>query len=123
MNNCNEDPQPPVVRYTTLDFGTLPKGRTITREELITNTNEQRLLWCADTGEPSWLVLTPSAGSLEPGEQQKVTITAITDTLEVGNHNVTLFFTWEGDDYSVGTEVNATFGVDQVSPLGVGLSF
>jgi hypothetical protein len=53
MNNQNEDLKPPIVRLTTLDFGTLPQGGSFTREELISNPNEQQLLWCGDKGETS----------------------------------------------------------------------
>jgi hypothetical protein len=123
MNNQNEDLKPPIVRPTALNFGTLPQGGSITREELISNPNKQQLLWSGDKGETGWLTLTPSAGSLEPGEQQQVNITAVTDSLEVGEHKATLIFTWEGDDYSVSTEVPVTLDIAPVSPLAVGLSY
>lgn len=123
MNNQNEDLQPPTVRLTRIDFGALPQDGSVTREELISNPNAQQLLWCGDKSETSWLTLTPSAGNLASGGQQHVNITATTDSLEIGEHTATISFTWEGDDYSVCTEVPVTLDIAPVSPLAVGLSF
>ncbi len=122
MNNHNEELQPPIVKPTPLNFGTLPQGSSLTRRELISNPNEQQLLWYVDNGGTSWLTLEPSAGTLEEGEQQPVNVKADTSSLAVGDYAAILTFTWVGDDYSVSTQVPVTL-VIRLSPLAVGLSF
>jgi hypothetical protein len=123
MKDHNEELQPPIVRPTPLNFGTLQQGSSLIRQELVSNPNEQRLLWCADNGGTNWLTLEPRAGTLEAGEQQLVNVKADTSSLAVGDYTASLTFTWEGDDYSVGTQVPVTLAISPVSPLAVGLSY
>jgi hypothetical protein len=123
MNDHNEELQPPIVRPTPLNFGTIQQGSSLTQQELISNPNEQRLLWCADNGGTSWLTLDPSAGTFEAGEQELINVTAKTSSLAVGDYAATLTFAWVGDDYSVSTQVPVTLAISPISPLAVGLSF
>jgi len=96
MNDHNEELQPPIVRPNPLNFGTFQQGGSLTRQEWISNPNEQQLLWCADNRGTSWLTLEPSAGTLEADKQEPINVTANTSSLAVGDHAATLTFTCSG---------------------------
>ena len=122
-NDHNEELQPPNMGPNHLDFGTLPQGSSFTKQELISNPNEQTLLWCGDNGGTSWLTLHPGAGNLDGSGKEPVNVTADTSSLEVGDYKANLTFAWVGDDYSVSTQVPVKLAISPVSPLAVGLSF
>jgi Viral BACON domain len=123
MNDIDEELQPPLVHPTPLNFGTPTQGVSVTLPLLINNPNKQKLLWCADEGEMSWLTLDKNTGNLEAGEQEQVNVTVDTSSLEVGDHQSTLTFTWVGDDYSVSAQIPVMLNLTPMSPIAVGLSF
>ncbi len=123
MNTYNEEVRPPDLSPKSLDFGTLPQGGSKTLQELIRNPNKQPLLWHADTGGTSWLTVDPSAGTLQPGEQQTINVMVDATSLAVGGHIATLTFTSEGDERSVSEQVLVTLVISPVIAPAVGLSF
>jgi hypothetical protein len=123
MNNYDEELQPPTVNPNPLNISTFPQSNSFTLQVMISNPNEQKLLWYGDKGETSWLTLEPSAGNLEGGGQQEVNVTVDAGSLEVGVYKATITFAWIGDDYSVSTQVPVTLTISTISPLAVGLSF
>lgn len=128
-------PEPPTVNPKFLNFGNLPKGDSKPLPMVIGNPSEQVLLWQADTCGTKWLTVYPRSGSIKPGQQQTVNVTADTSSLAVGNHAATLIFTAEGDASSESIQVPVTLSVLPsgktqqtvqnlvVSPLAVGLNF
>ncbi len=123
MNVYDDALQPPSVSPNLLNISTFPQSNSFTLQVMISNPNEQKLLWYGDKVETSWLTLEPSAGNLEGGGQQEVNVTVDAASLEVGVYKTTLTFAWVGDDYSVSTQVPVTLTISTVSPLAVGLSF
>ncbi len=123
MNTYSEEVQPPDLSPKSLDFGTFPQGGSKTLQELIRNPNKQPLLWHADTGGTSWLTVDPSAGTLQPGEQQTINVMVDASSLAVGGHAATLTFTSEGDERSVSAQVLVTLVISPVIAPAVGLTF
>lgn len=123
MNNDNEELQPPIPGLNPLNFGAFTRGSSKTIPLPISNPGKKRMLWHADTDAKSWLTLDPSAGSLEPGEQKFVNVTADSSTLEIGGYAATLTFTSEGDDLSAPVHIPVTLDIPPLLPPAVGLSF
>ncbi len=76
MNDHDDELQPPTVSPNPLNISTFPQSNSFTLQVMISNPNEQKLLWYGDKGETSWLTLEPNAGNLEGGGQQEVNVTA-----------------------------------------------
>lgn len=122
-NDHNEELQPPIPSQDSLNFGTIPPGTSKIFQMLISNPSQKPLIWRADTGEASWLILDQKTGTLEQGEQQPVNVTADADPLALGDQAATLTFTSEGDDSSASSKLPVTLAIPRVLRLVVGLSF
>lgn len=123
MSDQSEELQPPDISPGPLNFGTLLQGKCFTLQKLVTNRNGQPLLWCADAGGTHWLTMDRNVGILEEGEQHAIYVKADTSCLTTGAYAATLTVSWEGDDYSVSTQIPITMDVSTASPLAVGLTF
>ncbi len=92
---------PPALTECMLDFGRVFRGNQKTLQQIIANTTKQPMIWLADAGESTWVMLEPHHGVLQPGGRQSIRVTADTSTLEVGEYSVTLTFSSEGDETSM----------------------
>ncbi len=78
-----------------LSFGTLKPGSSSTLPLLINNTDSRTKAWTVDTNGTSWLTVHPNAGTLQPGEQLLVYVTANSTSLTGRSYLATLTFTSE----------------------------
>ena len=87
-------PKIPVVSPQRLDFGTLKQGSTSSLQTVIVNTNLGTAInWSAGVGVATWLTLDVHNGTIQPGNNQTITLTAKTATLLPGNYSATLTIT------------------------------
>jgi hypothetical protein len=83
---------PPAVG---LSFATLHPESSSTLPLLLSNTNSRPMDWTVDTNGTSWLTVNPSAGTLQPGEQLFIYVTANSNSLSAKRYLATLTFTTE----------------------------
>jgi len=86
-------PKIPVVSPQLLDFGTLTQGNTATLQTVVVNTNSGLAInWRADVGGKPWLSLDISHGTIQPGNNQIIMVTANTAGLSLSppSHTATL---------------------------------
>jgi Viral BACON domain len=87
-------PKIPVVSPQRLDFGTLKQGSTSSLQMVIVNTNlGMPINWSAGVGVATWLTLDVHNGTIQPGNNQTIKLTANTATLLPGNYPATLVIT------------------------------
>ncbi|HEX9130729.1 MAG TPA: choice-of-anchor D domain-containing protein [Ktedonobacteraceae bacterium] len=85
-----------------LDFGTMNPNTTQTLQEIVRNTGGQPLTWNSDTSKlPGWLAVDTSSGTVQPGNQQTINVTADTTNLSPGPYSSNLNFTSNGGNKSV----------------------
>jgi BACON domain-containing protein/HYDIN/CFA65/VesB family protein len=85
-----------------LDFGTMNPNTTQTLQEIVKNTGGQPLTWNSDTSKlPGWLSVDTSSGTVQPGGQQTIKVTAGTTNLSPGPYSANLNFTSNGGNKSV----------------------
>ena len=90
------------VNPPALDFGAMNPNATKTLQETINNTGGQPLTWKLDTASlPGWLSVDTSAGTVQPGKQQTINVTAATTNLSAGPYSATLNVTSNGGNSSV----------------------
>jgi uncharacterized membrane protein len=91
------NPPLPPPGVSPLDFGVMDPGTTKTLPESITNSGGQALTWKIDpTSLPGWLTVDTSSGTVQPGSQQTINVTANTSNLKPGPYTATLNFTSNG---------------------------
>ncbi len=78
-----------------LSFGTLKPGSSSTLPLLLSNTDNRTKAWTVDTNGTSWLTVHPNVGTLQPGEQLLVYVTANSTSLTARSYLATLTFTSE----------------------------
>ncbi len=78
------------LQTSALDFGKPEKGLKIILPIIIENTGDQLLSWIADTGGTVWLKLSISAGTMRPGREQIIYVTADTSHLALRAYTATL---------------------------------
>ena len=108
-------PGPPTLTECMLDFGHVQQGNRKTLQQIIANTTTQPMIWLGHTGEAKWLTLEPDHGILHPGERQSIRVTADTRVLAIGEHCVTLTFSSEGDEMSIGRDTISKVKVEESS--------
>jgi hypothetical protein len=80
-----------VVNPSTLDFGTVPKGRKVVQAVLIGNDGGTPLSWKAATDGSQWVSLTNATGVAVPhGMLEPLYVTIDTGSLSVGSANATI---------------------------------
>ena len=90
------------VSPNPLDFGALDPNTTKTLPEMVSNTGGQALTWNLDTTSlPGWLSVDTNSGTIQPGSQQTIKVTADTAGLSAGPQSATLNFTSNGGNISV----------------------
>jgi hypothetical protein len=82
-----------VVAPLSLNFGQVRKGNKATQTVAVSNVGEQPLQWAANVGTASWLGLTTSSGTVQPGSSQTIQLTANTAQLSPGHYTATLAIT------------------------------
>src|SRR2546429_416773 len=70
-----------IVNSSPLDFGKLQQGNKVILSAVVKNSGGAPLSWTADTGDATWLMLQSSTGTIQPGEQQLIDVTADTSHL------------------------------------------
>ncbi len=84
-------PRVPVVSPQLMDFGTLSRGSKKTVQTVVANTNTSLSMnWSADVGGATWLSLDINHGTIKPGHQQLVNVTADSSALSPGSHTAIL---------------------------------
>ncbi|HEV2581326.1 MAG TPA: hypothetical protein VGT44_10790, partial [Ktedonobacteraceae bacterium] len=79
------------VSPRTLDFGLLSPGQQLTQPLTVGNLGTAALLWHASAVNASWLSLSTSSGSLQPGAiPQAVQVTVNTNGLAAGSYAATI---------------------------------
>jgi len=99
-----------VVNPTSINFGMVPKGDVVSAEFTVKNDAKeddpfnppQDLIWNIDA--QSWISVSPSSGSLEPGEQESVTVEIDTAGMELK--------TWRGT-----ITVSSNGGTEEISVI------
>jgi uncharacterized membrane protein len=109
-------PQPPLLCSSPnpLDFGALdPGGANKTLQETLCNKGGQPLTWNLDTTSlPGWLSVDTSSGTIQPGSQQTINVTANTSNLKPGPYSATLNFTSNGGN----AQAQVTLSVNNPPP-------
>jgi Viral BACON domain/Flagellar-associated PapD-like len=101
------------VSPNPLDFGSVTYGNTATLQESVSNSGGQSLNWNLDPNSlPGWLSVDTSSGTVQPGNQQPINVTANTSNLSPGSYTATLNFTSNGGNVSV------TVTITVVPPIG-----
>ena len=95
----------------SITFDTLPQGQQATKTVTIGNSGNDALKWQASTDNPTWLTLSPSAGTvLAGGYPGSLSVTVNTATLSPGAHTAQLKITSNASNTlpPVGITVNVT---------------
>ena len=89
------------VNASSLNFGTRMTGTKQALSLMVSNNGGQQLSWNANPGNASWLTLDSNSGTLQPGEQQAIQVTADTMQLSAGNYSVPLQLSSNGGNAKV----------------------
>lgn len=121
--NCS--PSRLTVNSSSLNFGTRMTGTKQTLSLIVSNNGGQQLSWNANSGNVDWLALDRNAGTLQPGEQQSIQVTADTTPLSAGNYAVPLHLSSNGGNAEVQVllVVTNTPQCTLVLPSAVGQTF
>src|SRR5205814_1827344 len=93
---------------TFLDFGAIPQSQSDTMLVVISNNGCSPANWTADTGGTSWLSLAPSSGTIPPGGQQTVNMTADTSGLATGNYTPSVNFSFNCNGEIISAKVGVS---------------
>ncbi len=79
-----------------LNFGKMDPATSKILQETVSNSGGKPLTWNVDTGGTNWLSVDTGTGTIQPGSQQIINVTANTTNLSPGPYSATLKFTSNG---------------------------
>ena len=108
------------VNPATLDFGKMAPATSQALQETVGNSGGQALTWNLDTNSlPGWLSVGTSSGTVSPGGQQTINVTADTTDLSPGPYTATLKFTSNGGNKLVSVTLTVNAPPPPPAKLGV----
>jgi len=97
------------VNPGTLNFGNLAVGQRATSLITVGNTGTLGLNWTADTGNVSWLNVSPGSGTIQPGGfPQTIKVVANTANLTIGNYSAVVNIHSNGGNAQVGVAITVS---------------
>jgi hypothetical protein len=102
VTNPPPTPAALTVNPSSLDFGKMDQGTTMTLQEVVNNGGGQALTWNLNASSlPGWLSVDTNSGTVQMNNPQTINVTANTSNLKPGPYSATLNFTSNGGNASV----------------------